>query len=259
MLIDLGFAREKEDGDGDVEGELVFFDGQLNRIGNIDETDGSIDETTGQRGGRPAMTFFAPEVAGGATAINKSGYSSTIICGSNAAGDPFPPHFQLKTKAQTDEGQRLSVDWFTNTKDVIGQFGFPERRAFPCTFGMNEKGGMNSVKLDKYLKNSILPLYPDIADVPGKRVAMKVDSGPGRMNLDMLASLRVQGLYLVPGVPNSTSTTQETDQNYGPFKSCFRKNIRNLSQARFECELPVTVTDLPLLVFGGKCPKSHNQ
>ena len=186
LLIDLGFAREKEPADVDVEGELVFFPGQLERIGNIDETDGSIDETSGQRGGRPAMTLFAPEVAGGATAINKSGYSSTIICGSNAAGEPFPPHFQLKTKAQTDEGQRLSVDWFTSTKDVIAKFGFPERRAFPCTFGMNDKGRMNSVELDKYIKNSILPLYPNIADIPLKRVALKVDSGPGRMMLKCL-------------------------------------------------------------------------
>ena len=110
------------------------------------------------------MTFFAPEVTGGATAVNKSGYSSTIICGSNAAGEPFPPHFQLKSMAQTDEGQRLSVDWFASTKNVIAQFGFPVNVSLPCTFGMNEKGGMNSVELHKYITNSILPLYPDIED-----------------------------------------------------------------------------------------------
>ena len=86
------------------------------------------------------------------------------------------------------------------------------------------------MELDKYIKNSILPLYPDIADVPLKRVALKVDSGPGRMNVEMLAALRVQGFYLVPGVPNSTSTTQETDQSYGPFKSCYRSNIRTVSR-----------------------------
>jgi len=252
-LIDLGFAREKEASDGDIEGELVFFSGQLERIGNVDETDGSIDDTTGQRGGRPPMTFFAPEVAGGATAVNKSGYSSTIICGSNAAGEPFPPHFQLKSMAQTDEGQRMSVDWFTNSKNIIAKFGHREPKSLPCTFGMNEKAGMNSVELEKYMRCSILPLYPDIADVKGKRVIMKVDSGPGRMNLEMLADLRLQGLYLVPGVPNTTGKTQETDQNYGPFKGSFRANIRTLSQARFDNGLPIRVTDIPLLVFGGKC------
>jgi hypothetical protein len=254
-LKDLGFAREKTSTD-EAEGELFFFPGQMERIGNIDETDGSIDDTTGQRGGRPPMTFHDPKIAGGATAVNKSGYSSTIICGSNAAGEPFPPHFQLKSMAQTDEGQRMSVDWFAHCKSVIAKFGHPTRKPLPCTFGMNEKAGMNSVELEKYMRCSILPLYPDIADVPLQRVIMKVDSGPGRMNVEMLAALRLQGLYLVPGVPNTTGKTQETDQNYGPFKSGFRGNIRLLSQARFEKSMTITVTDLPLLVFGGKCTKT---
>ena len=170
------------------------------------------------------MTFHAPGVSGGATAANKSGYSSTIICGSNAAGEPVPPHFQLKTMAQSDDRQKMSVDWFSSTKNVVVQFGHRQKKSFPCTFGLNEKAGMNDVELGKYINNSILPLYPDISDTPGNRVMLKVDSGPGRSNLEMLARLRVLGLYLVPGVPNTTSRTQETDQNYGPFKSSFRSN-----------------------------------
>jgi hypothetical protein len=119
---------------------------------------------------------------------------------------------------------------------------------------MNEKAGMNAVELNKYITNSIVPLYPDLEDRPLKRVIMKVDSGPGRMNLEMLANLKLMGLYLIPGVPNTTGKTQETDQNYGPFKGAYRGNIRTLSQARFSDNLSVRVTDLPLLVFGGTCP-----
>ena len=254
-LINLGFAREKELGE-EGDGELAFFPGQKRRIGNVDETDGSIDDTTGQRGGRPPMTFFSPDVAGGATAVNKSGHTSTIICGSNADGEPFPPHFQLKTLAQSEERERTSIQWFVNCKDTIAQFGHSKRKAFPCTFGMNEKAGMNSVELDKYMDGSILPLYPDVQDKPGKRVIMKLDSGPGRMNVEMLAALRLKGIYLVPGVPNTTGKTQETDQNYGPFKGMFRGNVRDLSQARFDRNLSLQVTDLPLLVFGGTCQKT---
>jgi hypothetical protein len=121
---------------------------------------------------------------------------------------------------------------------------------------MNERAGMNAVELDKYMKNSILPLYPDIEDVPGKRVIIKVDSGPGRLNVEMLADLRLQGLYLVPGVPNTTAKTQETDQNYGVYKTSFRTNLRNLSQCRFENQLSLRVSDLALLVFGGYCPQT---
>jgi hypothetical protein len=226
----------------------------LDRIGNVDETDGSLDDTTGQRGGRPPMTFLAPEVAGGGTAVNKSGYSATVICGSTASGDPFPPHFQLKTLAQTVVGQRLSINWFAHAKDVLGTFGFKKRTVCACTFGMNERAGMNDVELDKFIKYSILPLYPDIHDYPGKRVLMKLDSGPGHLNVEMLADLRLQGLYIVPGVPNTTHKTQETYQNYGLYKSVVRANLRKLSQTRFDLQLSLGITDLPLLVFGGTCP-----
>ena len=115
------------------------------RIINLDETDGSLDGTTGQRGGRPPMTFYSPAIAGGGTAANKSSYSCTVICGCTASGDPIPPHFQLKTLAQTSDGQRL--DWFAHCRCVYGKYGGEHRIAHPCTFGMNEKAGMNAVEL----------------------------------------------------------------------------------------------------------------
>jgi hypothetical protein len=45
---------------------------------------------------------------------------------------------------------------------------------------MNKKGGMNdNEEFNKYINNSIVPLFPDLKDIPGKRVLLKVDSGPG--------------------------------------------------------------------------------
>jgi hypothetical protein len=143
-----------------------------------------------------------------------------------------------------------------NSKNVLGRFGFEEQQSFPCTFGMNDKGGMNSVKLEKYMKGSILPLYPDVQDIPGKRVIVKVDSGPGRMNVNMLAEMRLRGIYLVPGVPSTTGQTQETDQNYASYKTVFRSHLRVLTQTRHDRGFKMRVSDLPLLVFGGKCPQT---
>ena len=116
----------------------MFFPGQTRRIINIDETDGSLDDTTGQRGGRPSMVFTAPDLAGGGTSVNKSGYSSTTICGSSAAGEPVPPHFQLKSLAKKDDGQRMNGNWFLNCADVNVEFGLGEKKPMPGTFGMNE-------------------------------------------------------------------------------------------------------------------------
>jgi hypothetical protein len=38
-----------------------------------------------------------------------------------------------------------------------------------------------------------------------------------------------RGIYLFPGVQNTTQVTQETDQNYGQFKSDLRSNIAALT------------------------------
>jgi len=256
-VISLGFGRlKKDDGSEDhlEEGSVVFFKGQKKRILNLDETDGSLDNTKGKCGGRPPLVFYGVGMTGGSTAASKSGYSPTIICGSNAEGEAIPPHFQLKTLATSSKRERFSIEFIARCKDVWGTFGHKKRTLLPCTFGLNDKAGMNSVELDKYFKGSILPLYPDIEDVPLKRVIAKLDSGPGRMNLDMLAHLRVRGLYIVPGLPNTTGKTQETDQNYGPFKGHYRNNLSSLASERFGKKMTINVNDLPLLVFGGTDP-----
>ena len=67
-----------------------------------------------------------------------------------------------------------------------------------------------------------------------------------------MACMRALGVYCYPGVPNTKQVTQETDQNYGTFKSFFRQNLENLSQAIFDLDKTLMITDLPLLVFGGK-------
>jgi len=252
-VVYLGFAREKVIGDV-CDGELFFFEGQTSRIINLDETDGSMDNTNGLRGGRKPMAFYAHDISGGANMANKTSYSSTIICGSNAAGEALPPHFQLKTLATTDDREKINIEFIGLCKDVRGRFGFPSTRPLPCSFGLNEKGGMNAEELKKYFFKNVLPLYPDAEDSPGKRVIIKVDSGPGRMDSSMLASLRMKGCYMIPGFPNTTARTQETDQNYGPFKTAYRGNLQQLSQARHQKKQQLMLKDLALLVFGGKDP-----
>ena len=90
----------------------------------------------------------------------------------------------------------------------MGKWGFNEMTPRGVTFACNKKGGMDAEELHKYLVQAIIPLYPDAADLPGKRVIIKIDSGPGRMNEAMLVELRVKGFYLSPGLPNSTHVTQ---------------------------------------------------
>jgi hypothetical protein len=186
-------------------------------------------------------------------ATTKSALTTTMITGSNAAGDPIPPHLQYQTKAKSTEQMKLHYDMAEHMPRVRGQFGCDGVRSWPVTFGSNEKGGMDEEEFEKYVMNAIVPLYPNARNRPGHHVMLKVDSGPGRMNLNLLARLRRLGFILYPCVPNTTHVTQETDQLYGAFKTQFLKNLDLMVDARLEAN--VTLSLQPKLVglptFGG--------
>lgn len=59
-----------------------------------------------------------------------------------------------------------------------------------------------------------------------------MDSGPGRLNIRMLARLWMMGFILYPGVSNTTSVTQETDCLYGIFKDGLRYNLQAVTTSR---------------------------
>ena len=99
-----------------------------------------------------------------------------------------------------------------------------------CTVNCNVKAGMDAVEFSKYLQTSVMPLYPDAQDTPRKRVLIIVDSGPGRLDLDMLATLRASAFYLMVGVPNTTHVNQATYRNYGPFKTIYIINLKELTR-----------------------------
>lgn len=77
-----------------------------------------------------------------------------------------------------------------------------------------------------------------------------VDSGPGRVNTEMLAQLRRKGFYLIPDVPNTTHVTQETDISYGQFKLVSRDNLNTLTDHRINIKRTIQPTDIPLLILG---------
>ncbi len=51
---------------------------------------------------------------------------------------------------------------------------------------MNKKGGINDNEFNKYIDNSIVLLFPNLKDVPDKRMLLKVDSSPGRNGTALL-------------------------------------------------------------------------
>jgi hypothetical protein len=274
-LLKLGFAYKAAYG-------VKIYDNQLHRIVNIDESALNLDNGSEIPGGRPPTVLADPSLPSSGIATSKSSSTSTIITGSNAAGEPVPPHFEFPSKAQSDETTRINVEAIAMSHTVNAKFGHNSQRQVSCTFGASEKGGMNEVRFANYIKVNFMPLYPDMKDEPGYRVILKCDSGVGRDYLALLAFTRPRMSFLpihkphnffdiayqytiltsyftnCTGVPNTTQTTQETDINYGPFKSAYRINHAALTQARRERDLSVSFPShyVVLLTFGGQDPVS---
>jgi hypothetical protein len=183
-LLTLGFATK------DNNGQLQISEEQKKRIVNMDETKLSLDGSDGQFGGRPALTISVRGVNRPGTAQNKSGFSSTLMCGSNSAGEPLPLHIMFSSKAENEENFQVRADWLVELPSVTVQFGRSLPEKIDPTLTVNSKGGSDSRVLYQVLMGYAKRLYPDCADVDGKRVIFKIDGGPGRLDLKMLSDLR---------------------------------------------------------------------
>jgi hypothetical protein len=97
------------------------------------------------------------------------------------------------------------------------KFGHDQEKSFPASVTTNKKGGTDGPVLQQLLLHYVKTLYPNASDTPGKRWLFRIDGGPGRLDMPMLAELRSLGVDLFPGAQNTMQITQETDQNYGEF------------------------------------------
>jgi hypothetical protein len=128
-----------------------------------------------------------------------------------------------------EEKMVLDYRWIADFPRVQGRYGHDLVEEYCAQLTVNEKGGSDCRTLQQCLTAYQQRLWPDAADIPGKRVLYKIDGGPKRLDEGALAESRARGIYLSPGVQNTTHVTQETDQKYGQFKSDVRSNIAALT------------------------------
>ena len=202
FLISHGFARlSTEEEMKEIGSELYFFEGKIDIIINLDESEISTDGTSKISGGRPATTYTSTDSIPpkGVEAMNKSGYSATFIGGYNVAGLPLPPHFQLKSTSREDS-KNINTKFLKYLPKIVGTYDCGKVVENECKVNCNAKAGMEAIEYLKYFQTSDMPLYPDAQDTSVKRVLIIVDIGPGRLDLDMLATLRARGFYIMVGV-----------------------------------------------------------
>ena len=102
-FLELGVAEV------DSNGETVIPREQLTKIVNIDETCLVLGGNKCNRGGRPEITFYSPNLPNLGKAAIKTNTATTMITGCIAAREPMPPHFQFSTMAQSEDTYRVNI------------------------------------------------------------------------------------------------------------------------------------------------------
>ncbi len=119
---------------------------------------------------------------------------------------------------------------------------------------MNGKGGVNNKEFKCYINNSLVPLFPDLEDTPGKCILLKVDSGHGCNWQDLLNKCWCRGVCIYPGLPNSTSMQQETKINfYGLFKGVVWRKLAKIAMTCYPKGIIMSLGTFTfgLIVYGG--------
>jgi hypothetical protein len=106
---------------------------------------------------------------------------------------------------------------------------------------------MTNEILHKWVGEHFIQYYPDVRDTPGHRVFLKLDTGPGRQTSQCIGRARVEGIEVVPGLPNGTEMGQEMDQLFGPFKQGVYRSREKLIVFKGK----LTKEDVGYLIFGG--------
>jgi hypothetical protein len=128
-----------------------------------------------------------------------------------------------------EENMVVDYRWIADFPRVQIWYGHDLVKEYCAQLIVNEKCGSDCRTLHQCLMAHQQRLWPDAADISGKQVLYTIDGGPGCLDEGALADSHAHGIYLFPGVQNTTQITHETDQNYGQFKSDVRSNIAVLT------------------------------
>ena len=256
-LLELGFARPAESDDEKSQGNIVILCPE--RIIQADEAALTLNGDDEKAGGRPSMFPVAEVVPDGGEPAQKTSAKCTLLQAINFADEVLPPFFIFPTQGQGRANYaRINPKTVESFHQVEGQYGLTKRFFFDPLIAKSKIGSMTAELWKTWITTIIPSYYPDTADIRGKRVLIKADSGPGRGFGDVpqswLAMARDKGIYFFPGLPNGTEIAQEMDQLFGPLKKRIYNNRDKLWDARLTVDgasASLSLDDIGSCVFGG--------
>jgi hypothetical protein len=177
-----------------------------------------------------------PELPQITAAGKESSPHTTIFTTSTSPGEypgekalAGPIQINFSSDAKETDNFRVNRGWVTgpchdnSLPSVVGNWPGNEV-AIPSQVVVTPKGGTQSRTWDLFLEHIVKHMYPDLKDIVGKRVCVKTDLGPGRLNATIVRKWHQRGLYFKFGLPNGSGINQEHDQLFG-FAACFCLHI----------------------------------
>jgi hypothetical protein len=180
FCVEYGFARKSESDEEKADGNLFFYD--PSRIIQADEfcfTLNGIDEAAG---GRPSKAFSTDEVPESGQSSHKSGEKCTVLQAINFADEAFPPFVIFPSKVKGDQ-VKTNPKMIKGFKQVRGKYGLKEYHWHDARIAYSKSGSINKELFMDWMLQFLIYCYPDAKDVKGKRCCLKIDSGPGKLEI----------------------------------------------------------------------------
>ena len=211
----------------------------LSRWINFDEKQGSTDSGGGNKGNR--ANRLVDLSLKHTTPGSKSSLSQTEVHACLASGEALAPFWNFKTQATDPSRMKVSVRTLTGMPRVWIKAGLPKPIEMSSKYIITESGGTTKENFYEMIETWIEPLYPDVADEDGKRVAIFSDAGPGRTecaNSDNRAARRLKkkGFCFQPGnVPNGSGCMQVEDDLFSEYQLECNANRNDIIRDRHKC------------------------
>ena len=213
---------------------------------NLDETHHK-KSSEGEKGGSRSTTLTNPALPRAGSKFAKDDGNHVSACYGATPLEPMPPVMIYNSGAKDLNKMKVRPTWAVNLPVVTGRWGFNETTSMDTQVSARHKGSMEE---DLWIRTCLLylSLYPNVAprfewdgDVLIKGpIMIKTDSGPGRQckserSIKFCADMHQLGLHMMPGLPNSTSATQEMDDAYQTFKSATDKKSQKVFTRKIYC------------------------
>jgi hypothetical protein len=108
---------------------MDFEEAEMHHILNVDETNFSLVGSEGGHGDCPANTIMIAILLGQEQVKNKSSMSSSLMLGSNKAGESMHVHIMFASKAKDEANYQINPKWILGIHVILQCLATKKRKA----------------------------------------------------------------------------------------------------------------------------------